>query len=62
MQTYRAYILDDEKTFKNFQEFFAADDGEAVKVASEMVQAHPIELWEESRLVGTFRPLKRSAA
>ena len=61
METYRAYIVDDDKTFKNFQEFKAEDDDAAAKIASEIVNGHAIELWQNARVVGKLRPTSRSA-
>ena len=59
MPTYRAYIVDDEQTFKNFAEFKAENDGVALRKADTLVSAHPIDLWKGSRLIGTLKPVKR---
>ena len=57
MPTYRAYIVDDEQTFKNFVEFKAENDGIALRKADTLVSAHPIDLWKGSRLIGTLKPV-----
>ena len=54
MPTYRAYIVDDEQTFKNFAEFKAENDGVALRKADSLVSAHPVDLWKGSRLIGTL--------
>jgi hypothetical protein len=61
MQTYRAYIVEEEKTFKNFQEFNAEDDGDALRKAEALVNGNPVELWEGRRLIGTLKPVRRRA-
>ena len=54
MPTYRAYIVDDEQTFKNFVEFKAENDGVALRKADSLVSAHPVDLWKGSRLIGAL--------
>ena len=63
MATYRAYIIEDESTFKSFQELNAADDGDALHKAERLVNGNAIELWQDARLIGRLKPMrKRSAA
>ena len=62
MSTYRAYIIDDDKTFKNFQEFNATDDGDALHQAERLVNGNAVELWEGRRLIGTLKPVRRLRA
>ena len=62
MQKYRAYIIEDEKAFKNFSEFGAADDGEALRKAERLVNGNAVELWAGSRLIGKIKPVKRRVA
>jgi hypothetical protein len=59
MDTYRAYIVEEEKIFKNFAEFKAKNDDLALRKARSLVSVHPVELWEGSRLIGTFVPVIR---
>lgn len=58
---YRAYIIDDEKTFKPFKQFTAADDGEALRKAERLVIENAVELWKGSRLIGRLKPVRRRA-
>ena len=59
MQTYRAYIMD--KAFRNFQEFNADDDGDALHKAEKLVEGSAVELWEGARFIGTLKPARRCA-
>lgn len=59
---YRAYVIDAEQTFKNFQEFAAADDGDALHKAEMLVNGNAVELWAGSRLIGTLKPARRRSA
>jgi hypothetical protein len=59
---YRAYIIEDEKTFKNFQEFPATDDGDALHKAERLVNGNAVELWEGSRFIGTLKPVRQRTA
>ncbi len=59
MDSYRAYVVDDQRVFKTFAEFKAKNDDVALRKARALVSEHPVELWEGARLIGTFVPVIR---
>jgi hypothetical protein len=57
---YRAYIIDEAKTFKSFNEFKADDDGDALRKAERLIKGNSVELW--AGLVGTLKPARQRTA
>lgn len=51
MGSYRLYCLDGVGKVVSAEWFDADDDGAAIEVAEDMMDGHPCELWESSRLV-----------
>ena len=51
MGTYRLYCLDGVGKVTSADWIEASDDDTAIEAAKEMMDGHPCELWERSRLV-----------
>jgi hypothetical protein len=51
---YYAYLIGDDGHVANRVNILAADDGEAVRLAKQLVDGHAVELWQESRQIATF--------
>ena len=56
---YRLYMLErTDGRFIGFEEYDAADDVEAVRLAERFCGSHPLELWCGKRRVRSFAPQK----
>jgi hypothetical protein len=56
MSGYYAYSIGDDGHVTNRVAFFASDDQEAKERAKQLVDGHPVELWQEARKIATFDP------
>lgn len=58
MPVYRLYVLDGPNgQIRNFKEFEARSDGNAVQISADLAGADPMELWCERRRVRQFHPV-----
>lgn len=56
MTGYSAYFMGDDGYITNRVTILAANDEEAKERAKQLVDGHVVELWQEWRMVATFRP------
>jgi hypothetical protein len=56
MTGYYAYLTGDDGHITNRVTILAANDGEAIRLAKQLVDDHAVELWQESRHIATFDP------
>ena len=57
MIPYRCYLLDNKDRIAGPpREFFAENDGQALRIASEALVGQTIEVWEGPRLVSMITP------
>ena len=56
MTDYYAYILGEDGHVINRVVISCNDDDEARRLAKQLVDRHAVELWQQSRMVATFRP------
>lgn len=54
MTGYHAYLIGEDGHITNRVTILAADDGEAVRLAKQLVDGHAVELWQEARKIATF--------
>lgn len=55
---YRAYIIGPEGHILSFQTIEASSDEEAVDKTKVLCNSHGIDLWKDTRYLGSFPPLK----
>ena len=55
MQDYRAYILGPDGHIHDRVDMLATDDGEAIKLANQLVDGHDVELWQLGRKIRRFK-------
>jgi hypothetical protein len=58
MPDFRAYIVGPDGHFIGVREFAAADRAAANKAALNILDEHPLELWEGNECIGVFTPSK----
>jgi hypothetical protein len=56
MTGYYAYFIGDDGHITNRVTILAADDGEAIRLAKQIVDSLAVELWQEDRKIATFDP------
>lgn len=56
MTGYYAYIFDDQDHIKERVEIIGDNDDEAKRLAKQLLDGSPVELWERSRKVERFEP------
>jgi hypothetical protein len=54
MSKYRAYIIGSDGELQNSVSLEWADDAVALKKAKQLVDAHPVELWQLTRKIAAF--------
>jgi hypothetical protein len=54
MQDYGAYIVGPDGHIRDRVDMHATDDGEAIKLAEQLVDGHDVELWQLGRKIGTL--------
>jgi hypothetical protein len=55
---YYAYVISDDGHVQNRIEVLCDNDEEARRCAEQLVDGHTLELWQEARMVATFKPKK----
>jgi len=56
MPGYYAYIFDEKDHIKGRVEIISDNDDEARRLAKQLLDGSPVELWEQSRKVERFEP------
>jgi hypothetical protein len=54
MQDYRAYILGPDDHVHDCVDLRCDDDGEAIRLAKQLVDGRDVKLWQLDRKIGTF--------
>ncbi len=55
---YRAYILDSDRRIRLAHELACETDEQAIAAAQAYVDGHAVELWDKSRRIAYFPPIK----
>jgi hypothetical protein len=55
VQDYRACILGPDGHIHDRVDMLATDDGEAIKLANQLVDGHDVELWQLGRKIRRFK-------
>jgi hypothetical protein len=55
VQDYRAYILGPDGRVHERVDLPCDDDGEAIRLAKQLVDGRDVELWQLNRKIGTFK-------
>jgi hypothetical protein len=53
---YYVYVIGDDGHIQNRIDVICNDDDEARRCAQQLVDGHAVELWQEKRMIATFRP------
>ena len=53
---YYAYVIGDDGHIQSRIEVRCDNDEEAKRCAKQLVDGHAVELWQEARMIATFRP------
>jgi hypothetical protein len=56
MQEYRAYVIGSDGHIVNRVDVICTDETEARRLAKQVVDGHPVELWQSDRYIERFEP------
>jgi len=54
---YRAYLIGSDDHFCDAVHLVCTDDTEAIEKAKRLVNGHDVELWQQDRMVTTFKAI-----
>ena len=56
MAGYYVYFVGADRRFSKRVAILCDDDEEAVRLAKQLLESQPIELWQEARMIAAFEP------